>query len=725
MICSHLRFLLPLRRCSATIAVHLVASTTAARAYAATRAPPSSSPLDVLGRLDFSIRPTEPVPPPIQQQQQHLKPLELRPYQRECIDATLAARARGLRRMAVSLPVGAGKTVVFSTLIRDLPAPVPRATKVLVLAHRAELLDQAVKQIRRACPELNVVLDSGPVKKTVANLDGVDVVVASVTALGRTGSTRLAKYNPNEFKCIVIDEAHHAAAVTYARILAHFDVRNPASHVMVWGCSATLKRADALSLGDVFDEVIYHRGFLEMIRDGHLCDFRVHSVHTPTSLASVPSVQGDYAVGALARAINTPERTAAVLQAWRTVSDQRMATLVFAADVQHVDDLVAAFEAQGVEARGIHSQMELSPKERADLVQGFREGKVPVLVNCGILTEGTDLPNVDCIVLARPTRSSVLYQQMLGRGLRLHSSKADCLVLDVVDQHTKADIITVPSLLGLTPEHTVTKDTLFTDLAQTTAAEAESAEDETEEDGGLLDQLFGDSGLMFEDVVKADPAETGDVQVELVGNAESMVAAHVRRAAAAARRSEIYGTVKSRFDWFLLKPKVLALQLPSRDELRIDFSQGATGPFRVEKHFKVLKPDGSHIRTHQSLHTIQGDSITSVVAACDTWVKSNFKSLHHLASRAFAARSGPRSDKQAAYLTRLGYLSLPDGRGRSNGELRERREAQLNAMTKADAAKIISMVLAGTAKEGKKMSRMAEKTAAAARTRRERARRLL
>lgn len=142
----------------------------------------------------------------------------LRPYQEECIQQTLREAAAGTRRMAVSLPVGSGKTVIFAQLLARLPPPSPRRTQTLVLAHRTELLEQALARIRAANPQLRVELDQG---SSAASPDA-DVVVASVARWGRTGAAAVTAFDRRRLKCIIIDEAHHAAASSYLRILDHF-----------------------------------------------------------------------------------------------------------------------------------------------------------------------------------------------------------------------------------------------------------------------------------------------------------------------------------------------------------------------------------------------------------------------------------------------------------------------------------------------------------------------
>ncbi|RKP09189.1 P-loop containing nucleoside triphosphate hydrolase protein, partial [Thamnocephalis sphaerospora] len=388
--------------------------------------------------------------------------VKLRPYQQECIDECLKHYAKGIRRQVVSLPVGSGKTVgtatvIFSNLITRIPPPKPKATRTLVVAHREELIMQAAKQIARFAPHLRVDVDQGVRHAIPAS---ADVVVASVPTLGRKGSSRLEKYDPDEFKCIIIDEAHHAAAASYRRILDHFGMSTETdSHVFVWGCSATVRRHDRARLDGAFDFIAYHKDFMEMVDERWLSDLRVTTITTNVDLNKVRSLANEFQQKQLSNAVNTPERNELVVRSFLEYGTGRRSILGFAVDVQHVKDLTAAFRAHGIDARYLTGTT--PSDERAELLENFRNHSFPVLINCGILTEGTDIPNIDCLLMARPTRSQVLFQQMLGRGMRLSPHKKDCLVLDFVDSVQRQSLVTIPTLLGL-DERVVLKDEIAT-----------------------------------------------------------------------------------------------------------------------------------------------------------------------------------------------------------------------------------------------------------------------
>ncbi|KAI7899754.1 P-loop containing nucleoside triphosphate hydrolase protein [Cokeromyces recurvatus] len=414
----------------------------------------------------------------------------LRHYQKECIETTLKEFENGCNKQIVSLPVGSGKTVIMSNLIPRIPSPTPEATKVLLLAHRTELLDQAHNQILRYNPDLVVEIEQGNRK---VNMDKADVIIASVPTLGRIGSERITKFNPDLFKAILIDEAHHSVAESYINILNYFGVNNEDNNnkkkKLLWGCTATAKRHDGLALNQVFDKITYHFDFMDMIEQGYLSQMNVTTIKTEVDLDAVRRTKADFVLRDLSDAVNTDARNQVIVSSWQKYSEEqdRKSTLVFAVDIAHTITLCNAFIDAGVDAKCITSKS--NPIERLQILRDFRARKFPVLVNCAILTEGTDIPCVDCILLARPTRSATLFQQMFGRGLRLYPEKEYCLVIDFVDNFNRTStsgLITIPTLLGLNAEGMITnKDILM--LEKEAKEQEEAIENEEQEGNNELD----------------------------------------------------------------------------------------------------------------------------------------------------------------------------------------------------------------------------------------------
>jgi ATP-dependent helicase IRC3 len=369
----------------------------------------------------------------------------------------------GHKRLGVSLATGSGKTVrmlvqagrtlltqqvIFTQLIDRIRASNEAATQTLILAHRRELVEQAARHCSSAYPTKSIDIELGSSHASGA----ADITVASVQSI--MSKDRIEKYDPARFKLVLVDEAHHITSAQYLSVLEHFGLRHAqkASPILV-GVSATFSRNDGVSLGTAFDYLAFHRDYLDMIESGWLSNVlftTVRLVKTDLSKVNVLS-SGDFATGELSRAVNTPGNNDALFAAWQEKCSQRKSTLVFCVDVQHVQDLARTFREQGYEARFVTGT---TPKrKRGETIDQFKKGQFPILLNCGVFTEGTDISNIDCIVLARPTKSRNLLIQMIGRGMRLdsRSGKTDCHILDMVST-LKTGICTTPTLYGLDPD---------------------------------------------------------------------------------------------------------------------------------------------------------------------------------------------------------------------------------------------------------------------------------
>jgi superfamily II DNA or RNA helicase len=360
--------------------------------------------------------------------------LSLRPYQEEALKSINDFSEKGINKQLVVLPTGAGKTVIFS----HLPQFKKNSLPMLVLAHRAELLYQAKEKIGWSNPELDIQIEQAD------NIAGYcDVVVASVPTLGRAESERILKYPKDYFKSIVIDEAHHAAAPTYRRILDYFNAP------FVLGVTATPQRSDNTRLTDVFDEIVYYKTIQDLIEDGYLCTLVGYRIKTDTDISGVATNEGDYVASQLEDAIDTPERNAHIVAAYNSLVPESKA-IVFCAGVKHANNLATSFASAQIKTEVILGATDSD--SRRDILARFRMGTTKVLINVGVLTEGFDEPTVETIILARPTRSTLLYTQIVGRGTRLHEGKPHCTVLDFADTTRGKKPIGLPSLLGLPPE---------------------------------------------------------------------------------------------------------------------------------------------------------------------------------------------------------------------------------------------------------------------------------
>ncbi|KAG5984339.1 hypothetical protein E4U55_005224 [Claviceps digitariae] len=378
------------------------------------------------------------------------KPI-LRDYQQECIKSVLSSLERGRKRVGISLATGSGKTVIFTQLIDQVK---PRfdggGNRTLILAHRRELVEQAARHCRLAYPEKTIEIEMGSIHASGA----ADITIASVQSI--TSKDRLEKYSPSEFKLVLVDEAHHIVAPGYLKTLGHFglDKKQRYSPTLV-GVSATFSRFDGVKLGAAIDEIVYHRDYVDMITDKWLSDVIFTTVRSSANLSKVKnSAFGDFQTGELSKAVNTDEVNDMTVKSWMAKAADRKSTLVFCVDLAHVSGLTRKFREYGYEARFVTG--ETAKLERSEILDAFKRGEFPVLVNCGVFTEGTDIPNIDCIVLARPTRSRNLLVQMIGRGMRLHPGKENCHIIDLVSS-LETGIVTTPTLFGLDPNELVDK----------------------------------------------------------------------------------------------------------------------------------------------------------------------------------------------------------------------------------------------------------------------------
>jgi len=355
--------------------------------------------------------------------------LHLRPYQRECIDAVFQAWGEGMRRPAVVLPTGAGKTVVFSHLIKEFRErrkadPFHHThRRVIVLVHRDELADQAIAKIRATLPDGVTV---GKVKAE-SNQVGADVMVCSVQTLvsakRRDNLTAFEKHY-GRIGLIITDECHHAAAASYRKVYDAFpDALN-------LGVTATMARGDKVGLGGVWDGVVYSKSVLWMIANGYLSDVRTKRVEAKgLDLSGVSKSRGDYAAGSLGEAMEAAEFERAIAEAYTEHAKDRPG-VVFTPTVATAESAAEALNTAGVSTAVISGA---TPRdERLATFEAFRRGDVQVLSNCMVLTEGFDAPWAEVAVIARPTQSAPLYTQMVGRVLRTWPGKTEALVLDLV-----------------------------------------------------------------------------------------------------------------------------------------------------------------------------------------------------------------------------------------------------------------------------------------------------
>lgn len=357
---------------------------------------------------------------------------DLRPYQREAIDRLIEGWRTRNNRLAVVLPTGAGKTVVFSALIHQLLPDIHG--RALVIAHREELLTQAAEKIRAVAPDLRV----GIVKAERDEHQDADVIVASIQTL----ASKRRREAITDIGLIIVDECHHAAARTYMETLEHFGGYRG---VPVAGFTATLTRRDG-GLAEVWQDVVYRLDILDLIGEGHLCDVRGKRVVVgDLDLDSVRTNAGDLQDGQLGEALEASSAGRIVSAAYLEYAADRPG-VIFTPTVSSAEAMTRAMNAAGIPTATVWGAM---PKDvRASTLDRYKAGDLQVLSNCMVLTEGFDAPHTSCAVIARPTKSPALYVQMAGRALRLFEGKEDALILDVLGAATRHKLASLVDLTG-------------------------------------------------------------------------------------------------------------------------------------------------------------------------------------------------------------------------------------------------------------------------------------
>lgn len=333
--------------------------------------------------------------------------MNLRPYQQDCINVIEAQKPGSyLCQMAT----GMGKTVTFANIPRH-------GRRTLILSHREELVEQPRRYF-----DCSFGVERGAVRS-----HGEEVVSASVQTMAR----RLDRFGHEDFGLIICDEAHHAAAGTYRKI---FDYFRPEKLI---GFTATPNRGDKARLDNVFSKIIFQRDLRWGIENGYLCGITCKRVDIGFDLSAVRTRLGDYAPGELEEAMDGTAD--AVAQAYRELAVGP--ALIFAVSVRQAEEIAGRIPGAAV----VSGQT----KNRAAVIADFTAGKIPCIVNCMVFTEGTDIPRVETVIIARPTQSEALYAQMVGRGLRLWPGKEKLTLIDCVGVTGKASLCTAPSLLGV------------------------------------------------------------------------------------------------------------------------------------------------------------------------------------------------------------------------------------------------------------------------------------
>lgn len=358
--------------------------------------------------------------------------MNLRPYQNEAVSAIEEEWQEGRKKTLLVLPTGCGKTIVFCKIAENR---VKMGDRVLILAHRDELLNQAADKLQKSTG-----LMTAKEKAEESCLGSwFRVVVGSVQSMMR--ENRLNKFPEDYFSTIIIDEAHHCLTDSYQRVLEHFD------GARVLGVTATPDRSDMRNLGQYFDSLAYEYTLPRAIKEGYLCRIQAMTVPLNIDISGVKTQSGDYALADVGTALD-PYLEQIADEMKKHCADRK--TVVFLPLIKTSQKFCHLLQSRGFRAEEVNGESE----NRAEILSAFDRGKYDVLCNSMLLTEGWDCPSVNCIVVLRPTKIRSLYCQMVGRGTRLspETGKENLLLLDFLWHTSRHELCRPAHLICETPE---------------------------------------------------------------------------------------------------------------------------------------------------------------------------------------------------------------------------------------------------------------------------------
>lgn len=350
--------------------------------------------------------------------------ITLRPYQEEARTKIKDEWDKGNKKTLLVLPTGCGKTIVFAMIASDM---VKKGKRVLILAHRAELLEQAADKIRKSTGLICSV------EKAEESCIGswFMITVGSVQTLQK--DKRLARFSNEHFDVIIVDEAHHCISDSYQRVLNYFNTAN------VLGVTATPDRGDMRNLGEYFETLAYEYTLPKAIKEGYLSPIKALTIPLKLDLSGVAMQSGDFKVGDLGTALDPY-----LEQIAKEMSNycKGRKTVVFLPLVKTSQKFTGILNQIGFNAAEVNGNSD----DRAEILKDFDENKYNVICNSMLLTEGWDCPSVDCVIILRPTKVRSLYSQMVGRGTRLYPGKENLLLLDFL-WHTERHELCHPAHL--------------------------------------------------------------------------------------------------------------------------------------------------------------------------------------------------------------------------------------------------------------------------------------
>lgn len=349
---------------------------------------------------------------------------KLRDYQIECLEEINKSEKK---YNLVMSSVGSGKTVIFSELAVNAKG------RVLIVVPSTELREQAELKLKEINPDVSV----GSVQ---ADLDNVDakIVVSTRQSLTHSKSTRLKRMlEHGDFEYLIVDESHQAPN-QLKKVLLRLN-----NNVKVIGFTATPYTKECIEL---FGQPIFRRTILDMIDSEFLVEPYAMLVKSKTNISNVKMSKGDFAQGELEDTVNNAERNQLIIESYKKFASDRKLTLVFAAGCEHGKELLKEFLVSGIKSAYIDG--ETNKEVRKEIINDFKKQKIQVLINVMTLTTGFDVPETDCIIVCRPSKSRILFEQILGRGLRLAPEKKDCLIIDIQDIVKKHDLMDISTVFN-------------------------------------------------------------------------------------------------------------------------------------------------------------------------------------------------------------------------------------------------------------------------------------
>lgn len=356
--------------------------------------------------------------------------MELRPYQNEAKSAVFEQWNEGNSKTLLVLPTGCGKTIVFAKITEKC---VSLGERVLILAHRGELLSQAADKIMKVTG-LGCAVEKA--EESCLN-SWYRVVVGSVQSMMR--EKRLANFSPDYFDTIIIDEAHHAISDSYQNVLNHF------YDAKVLGVTATPDRGDMKNLGQVFDSLAYEYTLPKAIKEGYLSPIKAQTIPLELDLRGVSTQAGDFKASDIDTALD-PYLMQIADEMKKYCANRK--TVVFLPLVKTSQKFTEILNSKGFRAAEVNGNSD----NRTEVLTDFENGKYNVLCNSMLLTEGWDCPSVDCVIVLRPTKVRGLYCQMVGRGTRLCEGKSELLLLDFLWHTERHELCRPAHLICENPE---------------------------------------------------------------------------------------------------------------------------------------------------------------------------------------------------------------------------------------------------------------------------------